>query len=674
MKYVIGPSVGIARVGNSPTEFYLAPEKLGGRPLECSQAGDQSLDNGHPIYVSHYKDDQGRVKRQAARFCLFAVEEDGDSREVTLDDPAIAGIEWTVHLANKKAAWYSFSELQGNLLLGPDNSYEACNVPKRNSTVHGEARQSELLIDPGPRRVSGPHHPQQEFSRHTIPANYPYGSFPIYANGSGPQQGLPINTLGGVLTDNKGRLLVLGGYGHAGGDQSITSFAGADTWHDDTSDGPVTCTLTFSDGSPPQELRAWCVVGSPKFAPELENIVTLDDVMFDVGVREHQLVPALYSQGEYNPDFIVNYKRDIEPILLRPAGYRWVAAIPALNSFSPPPFDATDASDTTLEYRRAYFSLFRRPGENGFTGGQTNQLFDDNSGIPLMPLNSGSNSVSNDVLDKFLTLTRTQYFMLGQWAAGKFDLSPAAPLPNVTDLDRASVGNCVGGPFCPGIEVTWSLYSKALYEAPYRIRHRHDEDYYRQNGLCPDENETDPSGNVQGCEPGDLTKRMATPWQSDFFQCTVQYINFSDNDANKADGIPKPPTYYAYWWPPQSPWNVIPGDLSAQAQEQSGIPAGLQSIYNRGINSFSEMINAWHYLGFITNEAKGPYRDLFPNFMETERNNERFLAASVAVASGANVVSGADANFFNTWYLAPDKTLPKVDTRRAVATRGHLVR
>ncbi|WP_205894514.1 LodA/GoxA family CTQ-dependent oxidase, partial [Pseudomonas viridiflava] len=105
-------------------------------------------------------------------------------------------------------------------------------------------------------------------------------------------------------------------------------------------------------------------------------------------------------------------------------------------------------------------------------------------------------------------------------------------------------------------------------------------DYYRQNGLCPDENETDPSGNVQGCEPGDPTKRMATPWQSDFFQCTVQYINFSDNDANKADGIPKPPTYYAYWWPPQSPWNVIPIDLPSLAHEQSGIPAGLQAIYN----------------------------------------------------------------------------------------------
>ncbi|WP_206212071.1 hypothetical protein, partial [Pseudomonas viridiflava] len=96
------------------------------------------------------------------------------------------------------------------------------------------------------------------------------------------------------------------------------------------------------------------------------------------------------------------------------------------------------------------------------------------------------------------------------------------------------------------------------------------------------------------------------------------------------------------------------------------------SIYNRGINRFSDMINAWHYLGFITEEARAPYREVVPNFMETERNNERFLAASVAVASGANVVSGADANFFNTWYLAPDKNLPKVDTRRAVASRGHL--
>ena len=674
MKYVIGPSIGIARVGNSLTDFYLAPEQLGGRPLVCSPQGDQVLDNGQPVYVSQYKDGQACIKRQAARFCLFAVDDDGTSHEVTLADPAIAGMEWTVHLANKKAAWYTFSELQGNLLLGADNSYEAWKVPLRNSNVATNDRQSQLLIDPGPRSVSGSLQPQLQFARTNIPPDYTHGSFPSYAPNDKPGQGLAINTLGAILTDSQGRLLVLGGFGHAGGDLPITSFAGADSWHDDISDGPVTCKLTFKDSSEPQILKAWCVVASPKFAPELQNIVTLDDVAFDVGVRELNLNPELYSQQQYNTNYIANYQRDIEPIIKRPAGYRWVAAIPALNSFSPAPFDATDPSEKALQYRQAYFSLFRRPGENGFTGGQTAELFDKGSNAPLMPLNSGSNSVSNEVLDKFLTLTRTQYFLLSQWADGKFDNLECEPVSQVVELDRASIGNCVGGPFCPGIEVTWSLYSKELYEAPYRIKHRHDEDYYRQHGLQPCENETDPSTTFQGCEPGDLTKRMATPWQSDFYQCTVQNINFTDPQTNKADGIPKPPAYYAYWWPPQSPWNIIPGNLSAQAQEQAGIPAGMQSIYNRGINSFAEMIQAWHYLGFITNEVTGPYRDLFPNFVETERNNERFISASVAVASAANVVSGADVNFFNTWYLAPDPQHKKIQVFGAMSTRGHVGR
>ena len=674
MKYVIGPSIGIARVGNSQTDFYLAPEQLGGRPLVCTPQGDQVRDRLHPVYVSQYKDDLGCVKRQAARFCLFAVADDGYTHEVTLDDPAIAGMEWTVHLANKKAAWYTFSELQGNLLLGEGNSYRACKVPLRNSSVPEPQRQSQLLIDPGPRTVSGARQPKLEFARNNIPRDYPHGSFPTYSNNGQPGQGLAIDTLGAILTDGQGRLLVLGGYGHAGGDLPITSFAGADTWHDDISDGPVTCKVTFKNGSAPQILKAWCVVGSPKFAPELQNIVTLDDVAFDVGVRELNLDPQMYSQGQYNTDYIANYQRDIDPIIKRPAGYRWVAAIPALNSFSPAPFDATDPSDKSRSHRKAYFSLFRRPGENGFTGGQTAVLFDEHTHVPLMPLNSGSNSVSNEVLDKFLTLTRTQYFLLGQWAAGKFDNRECEAVSPVVQMDRASIGNCVGGPFCPGIEVTWSLYSKELYEAPYRIKHRHDADFYRHNGLDPNENETDGQTSFQGCEPGDLTKRMATPWQSDFYQCTVQNINFTDPQTNKADGIPKAPAYYAYWWPPQSPWNVIPGNLSAQAQEQAGIPAGMQSIYNRGINSFSEMIQAWHYLGFITNEVTGAYRDMFPNFVETERNNERFISASVAVASAANVVTGADVNFFNTWYLAPDPQHEKIQVFGAMSARGHVGR
>src|SRR5882672_4304041 len=34
MRFKIHPSIGVARVGNSP-EFYLEPETIGGRPIEC---------------------------------------------------------------------------------------------------------------------------------------------------------------------------------------------------------------------------------------------------------------------------------------------------------------------------------------------------------------------------------------------------------------------------------------------------------------------------------------------------------------------------------------------------------------------------------------------------------------------------------------------------------------
>ena len=33
--YVIGPSIGVARLGNSQSGFYVEPEAIGGLPVEC---------------------------------------------------------------------------------------------------------------------------------------------------------------------------------------------------------------------------------------------------------------------------------------------------------------------------------------------------------------------------------------------------------------------------------------------------------------------------------------------------------------------------------------------------------------------------------------------------------------------------------------------------------------
>jgi hypothetical protein len=119
-----------------------------------------------------YKDAQGRIKRQAARFRLFGYDSGGKLvGEVTAKD---ADISWTVHLANAKAAWNEFDGLNPN-------------APKRNAAV---ANRNSLIIDPGPRSLSG----------RTKSAAFDTGNF----------LGV-IVPLGEIRTDTAGRLIVLGG-------------------------------------------------------------------------------------------------------------------------------------------------------------------------------------------------------------------------------------------------------------------------------------------------------------------------------------------------------------------------------------------------------------------------------------------------------------------------------
>jgi L-lysine 6-oxidase len=673
MRFEIHPSVGVARLGNSPDGFYLEPETTGGRPVECTPTGDPILEGGRPVPVEKFKDASGRIKRQASRFRVYIYDTASpNGREIVIGKD-VKSLEWTVHLANKKAVWYGFEELVGDLMVPPpphhepplaDNSYKAWGADLRNADTKGEQRR-KLIIDPGPRSLSKPG-TRAEFSRETIPNNYKYGHFP-----DAPDQGLPITTLGSMILDRAGRLLVLGGFGRAGGNGPITSFAGADSWHDDISDGAVRCKLTLNDGKK-VTLDAWVIIGSPKFAPELVNIVTLDDLMFDVGVRFHKLAPKMYDAARWkktngwNPAYKASFDRDIRPIIERPAGYQWVANVPAMTSFSMPRFDPRDSGTANRAARETYFSYWRKPGQTDVDPAGQQNTFATPEGAPMMPLNSGTNSVTDDLINKFLTLTLTQHFLLGQWAAGKFDTRATDDL-GLNPLDRASAGNAVGSPMCPGIEVTWSTRNPAIYAAPYRIKQAHDEAYYARNGLSTTADECEGGG----CEPGDLTKRMAIPWQADFFQCTVEFINFTDPTKNTEGGIPKPPTYYAYWWPPQSPMYVMSPIMTAEEQLQAGLPSGFQVSYARGINSFAEMITAWSYLGFVANRNSAPSRDHYPSFEEVERNNDRFVASSVAVGSIDNFSNNTDVNFAPMWFLKPEAvpTAPSATAAVAMAAK-----
>ncbi len=649
MEFKISPSVGIARLGNSKKQFCLSPDEIGGLPYEADASGNKL----GPI--KNFKDDESQVRRQGQVFKVFNT----NGEELTANSPNVTLMEWTVHLANKKAAWYQYSELEGNLLYGEENSYKNREVAFRNPSLVTEEERQTLIIDPGPRSVSGANK-EIGFDKNNVPPGYPAQYPPEKVT-----SGTAIKTLGDLKTDDEGRLIVLGGYGNAGGNEPLTSYGGSNTWHDDTADGPVYCTIVFNDGTPPVTLQAWVVVGSPDFAPEIVNISNLSDSMFDVGVRSFDLVPEMYQGGTFNSSYMVNYQRDILPIMKRFAGYQWVANVQSMIAFSSNLFDFSDPSEENKVNRENYFSYFRRPNDkmNSVPNEPQSQLFKTNGddSFPMMPLNSGSNSVSNETIVKFLSLNDTQYFMLQQWANGNFESNVNyEPFP-ISNEDQASVGNCVGLPMCPGIEVTWSVQNSQIYSAPYVISNQKGLGGYHETGLTPSRDECEGGG----CEPGDLTKRMACPWQADFFQCTVQPVNFTNPNFNKDTRVttveektedvwvksntvftdhqtiekdpvkePLPPTYYSYWWPPQSPWDVLTGETTLEGQIHSHLPAGQQMNYARGINSFVQMVEHWSSLAFIRNTNSQDTG--FPYFTETERTNELFSY----VEYGVGQVSG----------------------------------
>ncbi|MBM2809771.1 MAG: valyl-tRNA synthetase [Chloroflexi bacterium] len=185
----IHPAIGVARVGNSPTEFFLGPEVPG----------------PHPEPVDGFKDAVGRLKRQAARFRVYGLDAAGNViKEITSAD---AELTWTVHLANAKAAWYEFDkafdlpEARGEPVEPMAARTTPLSTPRRNASVTG-AERSKLVVDPGPRSIAGVN----------ANAGGADGRF-AFDGGRFFDQAVP---LGELRTDVGGRLLVLGGTGRSG--------------------------------------------------------------------------------------------------------------------------------------------------------------------------------------------------------------------------------------------------------------------------------------------------------------------------------------------------------------------------------------------------------------------------------------------------------------------------
>ncbi|MGH8551691.1 MAG: LodA/GoxA family CTQ-dependent oxidase [Methylococcales bacterium] len=452
--FKIHPAIGIARLGNSE-QFYLSPEQPGALPIECDAQGRELTDpQGQPIRVQNFKEEGNlsMIKRQASRFRVFAYEGNADSggREIKLDEsftftletPAtgpqlvhgkVKDIVWQVHLANKKASWYTFQQTDGM------HGY-AADHPLRNPEITQPDRRRQLIIDPGPQSVSLAK-PEAQFAKGANPG-YPQ-SFP--PENIAPN---PISTLGEVKVNEQNghqRLIVLGGFGHSGSTEVpvITDFANNDGWFDDIADGPVTARIlyeyefVFTDkngnkqtttmpGEQAVQVPAWVVVGYPRYVPELPDMVTLDEALFDLFVRSFAYRPALFGvppytveqnnpQGEqawaiwrnnarFNPDYYPKFYAEIWPILERPNNYAYTYDFDPFQGGDPhntgtggnldekalsqPPMQDEDPN---FQHRQFIYAILRKPGqENQFRSDAISRR-DPNSRPRLMPMLNGNN-------------------------------------------------------------------------------------------------------------------------------------------------------------------------------------------------------------------------------------------------------------------------------------------
>ena len=123
--------------------------------------------------------------------------------------------------------------------------------------------------------------------------------------------------LGEMSTDEKGRLIMLGGHGKSeniDGDIAIT-FANNEGWYDDTSDGPITAEVEYN-GTKLKVDPAWVVCAPPDYAPMQKSVRTMWDLMRSVAVKSGMLTRP------QRPSFT----KDILPIFQRMTDLQWVNA------------------------------------------------------------------------------------------------------------------------------------------------------------------------------------------------------------------------------------------------------------------------------------------------------------------------------------------------------------
>ncbi|MBQ4879951.1 LodA/GoxA family CTQ-dependent oxidase [Pseudoalteromonas luteoviolacea] len=651
------------------------------------------------------------VKKQAQNFYIYKCDEHGNPIE-KLELGEGDKVTWRVEVANKKSFWYDYNnaldlslqtEGSGNLSknVSKHRIAPAQTAKRRNPNVTTNGLRKQLVIS-SQGCISNGHHGQVAL-RGKFPANEPNEKNRLSDLLNLQER---HNVLQGSLEcaeDGTLRFYAGNGVSQALSPSSLnTDFADNSNWFDDICDGRITALVELKEGGcfelNDESNSAWVATTPPDYAPQIEPLVTMYDMVTGAALKEGDL-NTLETQFS-----------DVFPILYRLYRMQWVnqadftdnavnTQIRELNSelkFA----QLLDTSTAAKSLREGIFNQFRNPlFDEGVTDDDPNtsgSIWVSDSRI--IPSKDKTNIAErpatyplklpfypNDGVDypgspmQWFAIPPFMYQHLQNWAAGEFTVTQAEKecantieelgifygeqfkaSPNSALLcARAALDALYGGGFHPGVELTWPMRHALIYSQNEAVssvtpdisllglrefRLKQDPNGLKSENMYQDfgysigvENVTESvipnsdSAWLWQNTPGDLTKWMGIPWQSDAASCQAVYT---------PEDFPIPS-----WWAANLPVHVLPlarynkfkDSQSADLPEINGMAHSIaqgmseSTFEHLRLEQFSQRLEWLHTadLGFVGYHAEGGYTNGLIQMVSQWKNMGMVMARPV---------------------------------------------
>ncbi|CAL2084807.1 conserved protein of unknown function [Tenacibaculum sp. 190524A05c] len=580
MKLRIYPSIGIARLGNGPTnkkDVVFTPE------VPWANLYEENLE---------FHTNDGALKKQAQRFYIYECDDNG--KPIRKIDPSSCDIQWTVEVANKKPFWYDFNNSldlsvnTDNHNLSPNfftkNIAPGISTSRRNPNVLNEQLinnkdydyRQELVNSPSPTTIN---------STNTSPVKLG-GKFPFPLKGETDSKIAAAMNLDardvnlGAVEYDEGSLIFYPGDGISAAlipSDLNTDFADNSNWYDDICDGKITAKVTMNGNT--YELNdadsaAWVATAPPDYAPQIQPLSTMYDLICGI------------ASEDFTTDFSL-----IFPVLYRLYRMQWVN----LSDFLAPSFRETIDELTPEEFKALYsnskaaqpvrnkiFNLFRDPLYN-----YTNEpIIPSKSKTDITNIGSGTQELKypfypGDGINypgspaQWFAIPPVLYHELKKWKDGNFSslegdftnmdelgkhyqnqyLEAAQdPAKSALLMTRAVLETLYGGGFHPGVELTWPMRHAQMYaenslayaditpgnsffglreiRVAAASKEEKEKIFYNDFGFQMNSDDVKASMNDGDAKswlwkstPGDLTKWMGIPWQSDAGSCQKVFLD-----------------------------------------------------------------------------------------------------------------------------------------------------